>query len=100
MNSSCPHDKTAVNGKGLMISRGLYAGVLGDRWTQLAEVVRRLHTEHAIVRAAGRFRVERGRGRAARMLACLMGMPRDGEDVELRLVVTPSEGHEEWRRDF
>jgi len=39
---------------------GLYARLLGSRWDELADAVRKLHSPGMIVHAAGVFRVRRG----------------------------------------
>jgi hypothetical protein len=55
----------------------------------------------ACARAEGTFAVRRGTGRAARLLARLLGLPPSGEAVPLRLSVEPLEGGgERWRRTF
>ena len=79
---------------------GLYAQVLGPRWHELAEAVRRLHTEGMIVEAAGTFRVQRGSNRAARLLAWLARLPSECDAIDLKLTVTPTGPREEWKREF
>jgi hypothetical protein len=79
---------------------GLYARTLGDSWSSLAESVRRLHAPGETVRAVGVFRVSHGSSGPARLLARLAGLPRLGEAVDVRLVVTPRADGEEWRRSF
>ncbi|MBI3822271.1 MAG: DUF4166 domain-containing protein [Planctomycetes bacterium] len=82
-----------------MESVGLYAQVLGDRWHELAEIVRRLHTPGTVVRAAGIFSVRRG-NRLARVIASIMGLPAECDAVDVQLTVTPTGTREEWRRLF
>jgi hypothetical protein len=77
---------------------GLYERLVGAGWETLDEPVRRFHA--TAVRAAGTFAVRRGRGRLARLLARLMGLPESGEAVPLLLRVTPRPGGERWRRSF
>src|SRR4051812_34666487 len=79
---------------------GLYAQVLGVRWHELAEAVRRLHTPGQIVRAVGTFRVRRGTNRLTRFAAWLARLPAEVDAVEMQLVVTPTGNGEEWRRHF
>ncbi len=79
---------------------GLYAQILGPRWHELAEPVRRLHTQGAVVEAAGTFRVTRGSNIAARLLAWLARLPAECDAVDLKLTVTPTGSREEWKRAF
>jgi hypothetical protein len=80
-------------------SVGLYAQVLGSRWQELAEMVRRLHTPGAVVTAVGVFQVRRGNW-LTRCLAWLAGLPREADAVPVHLTVTPTGTTEEWRRLF
>lgn len=79
---------------------GLYERLVGGGWDGLDEPVRRFHLCGEGVRAAGTFAVRRGRGRGARLLARLMGLPEGGEAVPLLLRVKPQGGGELWRRAF
>ncbi|XXX72666.1 DUF4166 domain-containing protein [Sorangium sp. So ce134] len=76
----------------------LYPALLGPAWAALAPAVQELHAGGA--RARGRFRVRRGRGLAARLLAALLRMPEASEDVAVTLAVEPSGGGERWVRTF
>jgi hypothetical protein len=76
---------------------GLYERLVGDGWGALDEPVRRFHL---CARGEGLFAVRRGRGRFARVVARLMGLPEGGEAVPLRLSVEPHGGGERWRRNF
>lgn len=76
---------------------GLYERLVGERWGSLDEAVRRLHL---CARGRGEFAVRRGRGRVARVVARMLGLPRSGEAVPLLLSVEPHEGGERWRRNF
>jgi hypothetical protein len=81
----------------------LYPGLLGAAWIELDERVRRMH---ALGRAqgAGVFRIQRGHGVLARVVASLLRFPRAGEAVPTRLVVRsePYRGAscEIWQRSF
>jgi hypothetical protein len=80
---------------------GTYRRVLGDAWTDLHPAVRAAHLDGhdgAPVRGAGRFRVEHGPGRLARLLANLLRMPAAGEDVLVTLEITADGAGERWRR--
>jgi len=81
------------------MAAGLYARLLGPHWCELAGVVQRLHSKGG-VRAAGLFRVRHGSTRLARFAARVMGLPSEGMNVDLRLIVTPSSRGERWRRYF
>ena len=79
------------------VRAGLYERLVGDGWGGLDEPVRRFHL---CARGAGLFAVRRGRGRFARVVARLMGLPEGGEAVPLLLSVEPHGGGERWRRNF
>ncbi|WP_437605300.1 DUF4166 domain-containing protein [Sorangium sp. So ce834] len=76
----------------------LYPTLLGSAWAALAPPVQALHGGGA--RARGRFRVRRGRGLAARLLAALLRMPAAAEDVLVTLAVERSGDGERWIRAF
>ncbi|MDC0677187.1 DUF4166 domain-containing protein [Sorangium atrum] len=76
----------------------LYPALLGAAWAALAPPVQRLHAGGA--RARGRFRVRRGRGLAARLVAGLLRMPEAAEDVAVTLAVEPAGDGERWLRTF
>ncbi|WP_437964001.1 DUF4166 domain-containing protein [Sorangium sp. So ce260] len=76
----------------------LYPDVLGPAWAALAPPVQELHAGGA--RARGRFRVRRGRGLAARLLAALLRMPDAAEDVVVTLAVDAAGDGERWIRAF
>jgi hypothetical protein len=76
----------------------LYARVMGQSWETLAEPVRRAHQTREEVRAQGYMRIEHGRNLVARALIVLLRLPRASDGAPARLVVTPRDGREEWRR--
>jgi hypothetical protein len=76
---------------------GLYERLVGEGWGGLDEPVRRFHLRGS---GTGVFAVRRGRGRIARLVARLMGLPSGGEDVPLLLSVEPLGEGERWRRTF
>jgi hypothetical protein len=79
---------------------GLYAQLLGTRWPELADAVRRLHASAATVCAAGTFRICHGSNRLARFVAWLTGLPAACDAADMRLVVTPTGAGEQWNRSF
>ena len=81
-------------------SRALYARLLGPSWLQVAQPIRAVHSTESTVRAHGRLRIQHGRGRAARVLAGLLRLPRAGDAAETRLVVTSHDDGERWLRTF
>jgi hypothetical protein len=76
----------------------LYATLLGPAWMSVAPSVRRLHAGGA--RARGVFRVRRGEGFLARLVAALLRLPAAGEGVAITLAVDPAAGGERWSRTF
>jgi hypothetical protein len=78
----------------------LYARVMGDAWTQVAEPVRRLHAAHTITRAHGRLCIERGDRRLARAIARLLRLPRPSAAAATELIITAHAGGELWQRTF
>src|SRR5436309_15538246 len=79
---------------------GLYPRLLGDSWHSLDDAVRRLHASGPLVHAVGVFRVRQGSNWLARTLARLARLPAAGENVDIELLVTASDGGELWRRTF
>jgi hypothetical protein len=76
--------------------QAVYSHLLGPVWQELAASAQQLHDGTRIVRAAGTFRVRHVRP----ILAWLARMPTAGENVPLRLVITPTDAGEEWHRSF
>jgi hypothetical protein len=83
-----------------MESLSLYRRVLGSRFEALPDVLRRFHDAPGGGRASGTFRVERTGGRAGSAVATLMGLPRAGLDVPVRLQVVATGEGERWLRQF
>jgi hypothetical protein len=82
---------------------GLYERIVGDRWHRLDEPVRRLHERAGRQCFEGDFEVSGARGLVARALKYLFRLPANGQDVRVRLEVTPSDGgghFEYWHRTF
>jgi hypothetical protein len=78
----------------------LYRRVLAGAWDRLPEPIRRLHDLTGPTAWAGRAEVERGRGPAAWIVAALIGAPRAGTDVPVRVEFDLKDGAEVWRRRF
>jgi hypothetical protein len=78
----------------------LYRRILGARFDALPAVLRRFHDADGGGRARGIFRVERGPGRVHNAIASMLGMPRAGAEVPVRLRVGVEGDRERWTRDF
>ena len=74
--------------------------VLGSAFEAMPQRLRELHGTSAHQRWSGRAQVRRGRGPLARIIAAVIGFPPAGEDVPLRVTVTPEGEGERWTRDF
>jgi hypothetical protein len=79
---------------------GLYPSLLGAAWNLLPEAVRRGHDTARPFCYRGALCVRGGRSTAARWVAALLRLPRPGEKVPVRLVVTPEGEGCRWRRSF
>lgn len=79
----------------------LYPRIVGERWRELPEPLRRCFEPSDELRASGLFRVRWGDCALARLVARLGGLPRSGEGIEVELTVTPHAfGGEIWSRRF
>jgi hypothetical protein len=74
--------------------------VLGPAFDALPDRLRELHGASAARQWSGRAQVRRGRGLLARLVAAVIGFPAAGDDVPLRVTVTPEADGERWTRDF
>ena len=81
-------------------STALYPRLVGAAWSALAEPLQRLHLGLETVHASGIFTVRHGTRLLARLLAAILRLPMAGEDVPIRLVVTPHRHGERWQRLF
>lgn len=77
-------------------STALYPRLVGAAWSALAEPLQRLHLGLETVHATGIFTVRHGTRLLARLLAVVLRLPMAGEDVPVRLVVTPHRHGERW----
>jgi hypothetical protein len=78
----------------------LYPRILGERWPELPERLRRSFDVKTEMKTSGRFRVRCGERALSRWLARWGGFPRAGESVAVELTVTPDSGGETWKRRF
>jgi hypothetical protein len=78
----------------------LYRRILGARFDALPPALRRFHDTEGGGRARGIFRVERPPGRLRNAIASILGMPRAGAEVPVRLRVAVEGDRERWIRDF
>lgn len=82
------------------MSTPLYRRLLGERFEALPPRVRELHDVAGLTVWTGRADVERGRSRAARMVATLFGLPPAGRDQALRVTFQVDGDREIWSRAF
>ena len=84
----------------MTVSAPLYARVMGESWTRIADPIRCVHASRAIIRASGQLRVEHGRHFLARILARMLRLPRPAPAADAQLVVAADPGGEHWQRTF
>jgi hypothetical protein len=83
-----------------MASLGLYRRVLGARFDDLPDVLKRFHDGTTGSSARGAMRVVRGDGLVRQFVAELLRLPRAGESVPIRLEVEVDGDRERWLRQF
>jgi hypothetical protein len=83
-----------------MASPPLFRRILGDRFDDLPEVLKRFHGSTTGGQARGTFLVERGNGWLRNAVASLFGMPKPGKEVPIRLEVVVDGERERWSRHF
>ena len=78
----------------------LYRRLAGEAWDNLPAPIRELHdlSDHATFE--GRAEVERGKGPLGALAALIIGLPKAGADVPVRVEFSVREGVEAWRRSF
>jgi Domain of unknown function (DUF4166)/Saccharopine dehydrogenase NADP binding domain len=81
-------------------SASLYQRLLGEAWAGLPAPIREMHDGRDGAVAEGSACIERGGHPLAQLAGWLMGFPRAGENVPLRVDFAVREGRETWRRDF
>jgi short subunit dehydrogenase-like uncharacterized protein len=77
----------------------LYARVMGPRYDALPAAAQEMHRVCGDAGASGEATVERGHSPIARMIASVMGFPREGTH-RLHVAFTEREGVETWTRTF
>jgi NAD(P)-dependent dehydrogenase (short-subunit alcohol dehydrogenase family) len=77
----------------------LYARAMGGDFERLPPAVRAMHQVLGDGGASGRATVTRGRNPLARLVAVLLGFPREGEH-DLHVGFEERDGCERWTRDF
>lgn len=76
----------------------LYPAILGLAWSGLAPGLQWLHRD--AVSARGCFRVRRGTGWLARIVARICALPAAGEEVAVMLAIARTDRGEAWTRTF
>lgn len=78
----------------------LYRRVLGEAYDRLAPSIQALHDVTKLSLATGRGEVVRGKSPLAWLAGLIMGFPKAGTDVPVRVAFLPDAGTETWRREF
>jgi len=78
----------------------LYRRLLGDAYDGLPAPLRAMHDLGDRMSAEGTATVTRGTSLLARLAAALVGFPRAGENVPVRVDFTREDGRERWTRTF
>ena len=78
----------------------LYRRLLGDAWSSLPAPLQAMHDLGTELAAEGRAEVERGNGWLARVVAFVVGFPRAGKDVPVKVSFRVEDGREHWQRNF
>ncbi|MGC4015845.1 MAG: DUF4166 domain-containing protein [Luteolibacter sp.] len=81
-----------------MAPPSLYQRILGTRFDALPEVLRRFHDTPGGGRAQGTLQIDRAAGPLRNALTSLLGLPRAGMDVPVRLEVEIEGDRELWVR--
>jgi hypothetical protein len=78
----------------------LYRRILGDAYDALPAPLQAMHDLREHMSAEGTATVTRGWSFPARLAAALVGFPRAGENVPVRVDFTIEHGRERWTRTF
>jgi len=85
------------------VARGkgpLYERLLGEEWPALPKQLCDMHSVDAKLVAVGRAKVQRGDGLLSRLAAAIIGFPKAGDDVPVRVEFEVRDGVETWTRTF
>jgi hypothetical protein len=78
----------------------LYRRVLGEAWEALPKPLRDMHDLKDNLVAEGVSAVDRGSSLLARLIGAIMGFPKAGKDIPVRVDFRRENGREIWQRDF
>jgi hypothetical protein len=78
----------------------LYRRILGDAFDTMPAPWRAMHDFKDGLTAGGIACVDRGTGLLARLVAGMLGLPRAGDNVPVKVTFTARRGVEIWRRQF
>lgn len=78
----------------------LYRRLLGDAYGSLSAPIQVLHDLNGEMSAEGTATVTRGAGLLARLMAALIGFPRAGDNMPVRVDFKNENGRERWTRTF
>jgi Domain of unknown function (DUF4166)/Saccharopine dehydrogenase NADP binding domain len=78
----------------------LYRRLLGDAYEALPAPLQAMHDLNGEMAAEGVATVTRGQGLLARLMAAVIGFPRAGENVPVRVAFKAERGCERWTRTF
>ncbi len=78
----------------------LYPQLLGTAFETLPPQVQALHRDAQSRRWSGQADIRRGRGVLARVVAAMIGFPKQGDAVPVTVSFSPEHGGERWTRDF
>jgi hypothetical protein len=78
----------------------LYRRLLGDAYAALPAPLQAMHDLTDTMAAEGTATVTRGTGLLARLAAAIIGFPRAGENVPVRVDFEVERGRERWTRTF
>lgn len=78
----------------------LYQRILGDQFEKLSPVLQRFHGGTGDSQGRGQFRVSRSTSSVGYFIGMLMGLPSEGERIEVHLEVQVESDRETWIRNF
>ena len=78
----------------------LFRRLLGDAYDALPAPLQAMHDLNGEMAAEGVATVTRGEGVLARLMAAVIGFPRAGENVPVRVAFKAERGRERWTRTF